>query len=52
MSLRTSVILASQAVAPLAFTAPSAFVGGTRVLLLAGGGVALTVAAAGTIFRR
>lgn len=52
MSLRTSVILASQAVAPLAFTAPSALVGGTGVLLVAGGGVALATAAVGALIRR
>lgn len=52
MSLRTSVILASQAVAPLAFTAPSGLVGGTRALVVAGGGVALAVAAVGTLARR
>lgn len=52
MSLRTSVILASQAVAPLAFTAPSELVGGTRALVVAGGGVALAAAAVGTLARR
>lgn len=52
MSLRTSVILASQAVAPLAFTAPSALVGGTRVLLAAGGVVALAAGLVGWLLRR
>ena len=52
MSLRTSVILASQAVAPLAFTAPSSLVGGTRVLLAAGGVVALAAGLAGWLLRR
>jgi MFS family permease len=52
MSLRTSVILSAQAVGPLAFTAPSALVGGTRVLLAAGGGVALAAALVGTLLRR
>lgn len=52
MSLRTSVVLAAQAVAPLAFTAPSVLVGGTRELLAVGGGVALAVGVAGWLSLR
>jgi MFS family permease len=51
LSLRTSVILASQAVGPLAFTAPAAFAGGTRTLLVAGGAVAVAAGVAGALAR-
>jgi MFS family permease len=51
MSLRTSVILAAQAVGPLAFTAPSAVAGGTRPLLVAGGVAAAVVAGGGWVAR-
>lgn len=52
MSLRTSVILAAQAVGPLVFTTPARFVGGTRVLLAVGAALALAVAGAGWTTRR
>lgn len=52
MSLRTSVILAAQAVGPLAFTAPGALVGGSRPLVVGGGFVAAVVAGGAVLVRR